>query len=95
MPSVDLKPRRMTTKNKYLVLDCRITGNPLERVTWFKNGKHMSVAHEVESKDKRDNVEYLRDGHNMRVETHDISSPNDFFKTLVTLTIIVITIHFK
>jgi hypothetical protein len=93
MPIVELKQRRLMNKMKYLILDCRVTSNPLERVVWWRNGRELQL-HESGVSSGLDLTEDEFARSKLRFETHDISNINEYFKTLVTLTISVSLITF-
>jgi hypothetical protein len=88
LPVIELEVRKtFQFVNKKFSLECKISANPLERVYWIKNGLILNenTHHQMTSRDNSPSTRI----DNYRVEKYDVSNMNDYFKVLLTLTILV------
>ena len=65
-------------------LECKVNANPLENVYWYRNGAVLN-----NQPDPYDHMESHLIGTHYRIDKYDISNINDFFKTLLTLNVVV------
>ena len=75
--------------HKKFSLECKISSNPVERVYWYKDGVALSNhAHHHQHHDKLEQTQFVTENNNIRVDRYDVSNINDYYKILLTLTVL-------
>lgn len=77
--------------HKKFSLECKVNANPVDKLYWYKNG----VIYDTQSNENDNNRHQERsvglenEQNNLHVDKYDISQISDYFKTLLTLTVLV------
>lgn len=82
LPVIELKQglrSHHSVSAKKFSLECQISANPLEQIHWYRNGQIISDQYRYVTPLQKDNFQII---------SVDISNINEFYKTLVTLTVI-------
>lgn len=95
LPTVELEVRKtFQFLHRKFSLECKITSNPLEKVYWYKNGMVFSPDEHTLTHNSNDPQQQpmLRDDSNrngnIRVNKYDISNINEYYKLMLTLTVL-------
>lgn len=80
------------------MLECKVNSNPIDSIDWYKNKVATTSNHQHQHRHKsrhnqesetNHSMEPLVSGNNIRIDKQDISTINDYQKTLLTLTVLV------
>lgn len=91
LPIVDLEIRKtFQFLHKKFSLECKIEANPIERLYWLKNG----IIYDAQLNDNQEINRHtersvMHESSRVRVDKYDMSNENEFYKILLTLTIMV------
>ena len=107
-PTVELDARKtFQFLHKKFSIECKISSNPLDSVEWYKSQAvltgpkhqrrhhHHNTRHSNQENEVSRAAEPLVSENNIRIDRQDISTINDYHKTLLTLTVLVKKTNFK
>lgn len=96
LPSVELNVRKtFQYLHKQISLECKVSANPIDRVYWSKNGVIINANYNINGNNNNNNYDVnniYANGNNYNqniIEKYDNSNINDFYKLILTLTIMV------